>query len=163
VLPSGGLLVETPTEGELKQGSDAVIADWVFSTETASRVCLAPLPGASPQTINEAIGFMQATGMAVSLVRPVAGLVVARTVAMLVNEAADLVARGEASSADVDTAMRLGTGYPLGPLEWGDRIGPLCVLAVLHALHDAEPTGRYRPSPLLVEVAETGAPLRGWS
>jgi 3-hydroxybutyryl-CoA dehydrogenase len=163
VLPSGGLLVETPTEGELKQGSDAVVADWVFSSETATRVCLAPLPGASPQTVNEAIGFMQATGLSVSVVRPVAGLVVARTVAMLVNEAADLVARGEASSADVDTAMRLGTGYPLGPLEWGDRIGPLCVLAVLRALHDAEPTGRYRPSPRLVEVAETGGPLRGQS
>jgi 3-hydroxybutyryl-CoA dehydrogenase len=161
LLPSGGLLVETPTEGELKQGSDAVVADWLLDPDTSGRVCLAPLPGASVQTVNEAIGFMQATGMAVSRVRPVAGLVVARTVAMLVNEAADLVARGEASPEDVDTAMRLGTGYPLGPLEWGDRIGPLCVLAVLRSLHDAEPTGRYRPSPRLVEVAETGAPLRG--
>jgi 3-hydroxybutyryl-CoA dehydrogenase len=161
LLPSGGLLVETPTEGELSQGSNAVVADWLLDPETATRVCLAPLPGASPATVNEAIGFMQATGMAVSCVRPVAGLVVARTVAMLVNEAADLVARGEASPVDVDTAMRLGTGYPLGPLEWGDRIGPLCVLAVLRSLHDAEPTGRYRPSLRLVEVAETGAPLRG--
>jgi 3-hydroxybutyryl-CoA dehydrogenase len=161
VLPSGGRLVETPTEGELHLGDDAVVADWLLDPDQATRVCLAPLPGASPQTLNEAIGFMQATGMTVTLVHPVAGLVVARTVSMLVNEATDLVARGEASPEDVDTAMRLGTGYPLGPLEWGDRIGPLCVLAVLRALHDAEPTGRYRPSRGLVEAAETGAPLRG--
>ena len=51
-------------------------------------------------------------------------MVVARTVAMLVNEAVDLVARGEATAEDVDTAMRLGTGYPMGPLEWGDARRP---------------------------------------
>ncbi|HET8616931.1 MAG TPA: 3-hydroxyacyl-CoA dehydrogenase [Actinomycetales bacterium] len=161
VLPSGGLLVETPTEGQLHLGDDAVVADWLLEPDTATRVCLAPLPGATLQTINEAVGFMQAMGMTVTLVRPVAGLVVARTVSMLVNEATDLVARGEASPEDVDTAMRLGTGYPLGPLEWGDHVGPLCVLGVLRALHDSEPTGRYRPSPRLVEAGETGAPLRG--
>lgn len=163
VLPSGGLLVETPTEGELQQGHDAVVADWVLDAGTTTRVCLAPLVGASAQTVNEAIGFVQSMGVAVTLVRPVAGLVVARTVSMLVNEAADVVARGEASPADVDTAMRLGTGYPLGPLEWGDRIGPLCVVAVLRALHNDEPTGRYRPSPWLIEVAETGGVLRARS
>ena len=52
---------------------------------------------------------------------PVVTNPVARTLAMLVNEAVDLVARGEASAEDVDTAMRLGTGYPRGPLEWGAR------------------------------------------
>lgn len=161
VLPSGGMVVETPTEGELGLDDDAVVADWLLDAEHASRICLAPLPGATPQTVNEAIGFLQAAGLTVTLVKPVAGLVVARTVAMLVNEAVDLVARGEASPDDVDTAMRLGTGYPLGPLEWGDRIGPLCVLAVLRALHDAEPTGRYRPSRLLVEAAQAGGLLRG--
>jgi 3-hydroxybutyryl-CoA dehydrogenase len=163
VLPSGGMVVETPTEGELGLDGNAVVADWLLDADHASRICLAPLPGATAQTVNEAIGFMQATGMTVTLVRPVAGLVVARTVAMIVNEAVDLVARGEASPEDVDTAMRLGTGYPLGPLEWGDRVGPLCVLAVLRAMHDAEPTGRYRPSPLLVEAAQAGGLLRGRS
>ena len=44
---------------------------------------------------------------------------VARTVAMLVNEAVDLVHRGEASPEDVDTAMVLGTSYPKGPITWG--------------------------------------------
>ena len=54
---------------------------------------------------------------------PVATNPVARTLAMLVNEAVDLVARGEASAEDVDTAMRLGTNYPRGPIEWGTEIG----------------------------------------
>ena len=82
---------------------------------------------------------------------------VARTVAMLVNEAVDLVARGEASAADVDTAMVLGTNYPLGPIAWGHQIGLDVVRAQLEALDRAYPGGRYRPSPAL-GLAELGRP-----
>jgi 3-hydroxybutyryl-CoA dehydrogenase len=74
---------------------------------------------------------------------------VARTVAMLVNEAVDLVHRGEASAEDVDTAMRLGTNYPRGPLEWGAELGYAAVAEQLSALDRAFPGGRYRPSPAL--------------
>ena len=48
---------------------------------------------------------------------------VARTVAMLVNEAVDLVHRGEATPEDVDTAMVLGTSVPQGPIAWGRELG----------------------------------------
>jgi 3-hydroxybutyryl-CoA dehydrogenase len=74
---------------------------------------------------------------------------VARTLAMLVNEAVDLVHRGEASAEDVDTAMRLGTNYPRGPIEWGAHIGFEVVADQLAALDRAFPGGRYRPSPAL--------------
>lgn len=83
-----------------------------------------------------------------------------RIVAMLVNEAAALVDRGEATPADVDTAMRLGTNYPFGPLEHGDRWGPAAVLDVLTDLHERTPTGRYRPADRLVRVATEGGSLR---
>jgi 3-hydroxybutyryl-CoA dehydrogenase len=76
---------------------------------------------------------------------------VARTLAMLVNEAVDLVHRGEASPEDVDTAMRLGTNYPRGPVEWGAQIGFEVVADQLTALDRAFPGGRYRPSPALRE------------
>jgi 3-hydroxybutyryl-CoA dehydrogenase len=75
----------------------------------------------------------------------------ARTLAMLVNEAVDLVARGEARADDVDTAMRLGTRYPRGPVEWGREIGFDVVAAQLTALDAAYPGGRYRPSPALTD------------
>lgn len=78
---------------------------------------------------------------------------VVRTVAMLVNEAVDLVARGEASAKDVDTAMVLGTNYPLGPIAWGDEIGLDVVRQQLAALDRAYPGGRYRPSPALGRLA----------
>ncbi len=78
---------------------------------------------------------------------------VVRTVAMLVNEAVDLVARGEASAEDVDTAMVLGTNYPLGPIAWGHEIGLDVVRQQLAALDRAYPGGRYRPSPALGRLA----------
>ncbi len=82
---------------------------------------------------------------------PVATDPVARTLAMLVNEAVDLVARGEASPEDVDTAMKLGTNYPRGPIEWGREIGFEKVDAQLRELDAAYPGGRYRPSPALTD------------
>ena len=44
----------------------------------------------------------------------------------------------------IDTAMRLGTNYPHGPLAWGERIGLASVVGTLDALHAAVPDGRYR-------------------
>ncbi len=78
--------------------------------------------------------------------------VVARTLAMLVNEAVDLVGRGEASADDVDLAMRLGTNYPRGPIDWGREIGFDVVRERLLELDALHPGGRYRPSPGLASA-----------
>ena len=78
----------------------------------------------------------------------------ARILATIVNEAASAVADGVATPAAVDTAMRLGTNYPSGPLEWGERIGLDHVLHTLDALNAAVPDGRYRVVPLLRQLAE---------
>ncbi|KRC88818.1 3-hydroxyacyl-CoA dehydrogenase [Terrabacter sp. Root85] len=86
---------------------------------------------------------------------PVATDPLARTLAMLVNEAVDLVARGEASVDDVDTAMQLGTRYPKGPIAWGREIGFDVVARQLTELDEAFPGGRYRPSPALTDGSLT--------
>ncbi len=80
----------------------------------------------------------------------------ARILATIVNEAASAVAEGVALPESVDTAMRLGTNYPSGPLEWGERIGLAHVVGTLDALHSAVPDGRYRVVPLLRSLAERG-------
>jgi 3-hydroxybutyryl-CoA dehydrogenase len=161
LLPSGGRLVETTGEPAVLVGEDVVVLDWAREPQTTTRVAVAPAPSCSKATLSEAVGLLRAAGVSVSVIADGAGLVVARTVAMLVNEAADLVARGEATAADVDTAMRLGTGYPEGPLAWGDRLGAGQVRRVLEGLHRTVPTGRYRISPALLRAAKTGAPLHG--
>ncbi len=80
----------------------------------------------------------------------------ARILAAIVNEAASAVADGVATPEAIDTAMRLGTNWPEGPLGWGERIGLAPVVHTLDALHAAVPDGRYRTIPLLRALADSG-------
>jgi 3-hydroxybutyryl-CoA dehydrogenase len=86
-----------------------------------------------------------------------AAQVEARILAAIVNEAASAVADGVAMPEAIDTAMRLGTNWPEGPLAWGERIGLSSVAHTLDALHALVPDGRYRVTPLLRAIADEGA------
>lgn len=119
--------------------------DLALDYRTATRVAVAPCDGVHADAVDHAVGLFQALGKDVSVIAEVPGLIVARTVAMLVDLAADAVARQVASARDVDTAMRLGVNYPLGPLEWCELISPAYVRDLLGALHRDSPTGRYAP------------------
>lgn len=81
------------------------------------------------------------------------GLVVARTVAMLVNEAADAVQQGVCTPEAADAAMKLGVNYPQGPFEWLARWSAAEVLALLDALDTHYRGERYRASPWLQRAA----------
>ena len=163
-LPGDGLLRVTDGSPARSWGVEApggvVLLDWANDPATCTRVALMAPRDVEVEVLDAAIGLCQAAGVEVSVVGDVAGGVVARTVAMLVNEAVDLVARREATATDVDVAMLLGTGYPSGPLEWGDRVGAARVAAVLDELDEETPTGRYRVSPRLDEAIAAGENLR---
>jgi 3-hydroxybutyryl-CoA dehydrogenase len=163
-LPGDGLLRVTDGSPARSWGIEApggvVLLDWANDPATCTRVALMAPRDVEVEVLDAAIGLCQAAGVEVSVVGDVAGGVVARTVAMLVNEAVDLVSRREATATDVDVAMLLGTGYPSGPLEWGDRVGAARVAAVLDELDEETPTGRYRVSPRLDEAIAAGENLR---
>ncbi|MFI0717898.1 3-hydroxyacyl-CoA dehydrogenase [Streptomyces sp. NPDC021224] len=143
VLPDGTLLrLAAGRESDEPEISFDLAADY----RAATRIALAPEPGVHADAVAHAVGLFQALGKEVSVVNSAPGLIVARTVAMLADLAADAVARQVASAEDVDTAMRLGVNYPLGPLEWCDRISAHYVVDVLEGMHDVYPTGRYAPS-----------------
>jgi len=77
------------------------------------------------------------------------GLVVARTVAMLVNEASDAVLQGVCTPEGADSAMKLGVNHPRGPFEWlreWSVAGVIDVVAALDAMYCGD---RYRASPWL--------------
>jgi 3-hydroxybutyryl-CoA dehydrogenase len=83
--------------------------------------------------------------------------IIARVVAMIMNEASFAVGEAVASVRDIDTAMRLGTNYPKGPLRWADEIGLDVVFAVLDNLRVSLGEERYRPSPILWQLVKSGA------
>jgi 3-hydroxybutyryl-CoA dehydrogenase len=94
-LPGGGLLRvtdgSTARSWSLEAPDGVVLLDWAHNPATCSRVALLAPRGIAPEVLDAAIGVCQAAGVAVSVVGDVAGGIVARTVAMLVDEAVDLV------------------------------------------------------------------------
>jgi 3-hydroxybutyryl-CoA dehydrogenase len=99
----------------------------------------------------QATQALAACGIAAVELRDVPGLLVARTIVMLVNEGADAVWQGVCSETDADLAMKLGTNYPAGPFEWLQMVGSAYCVTVLDNLHDAYRSERYRISPLLAQ------------
>ena len=81
------------------------------------------------------------------------GLVVARTIAMLINEACDAVQQGVCSADGADLAMKLGLNYPAGPFEWLAAWDANAVVALLDRLDGHFRGERYRASPELRQRA----------
>ena len=97
----------------------------------------------------QAAAWLAALGFSPLRVADAPGLVVARTLAMLINEAADAVQQGVCTPAAADAAMKLGVNYPQGPFEWLAQWKAPAVVSLLDAL-DAHYRGeRYRVSPWL--------------
>ncbi len=98
-------------------------------------------------------------GKSVLLVGDAPGLFLGRTVGSIVNEAIVAVAEEVASPDDVDTAMRLGANYPIGPIAWGREIGGRRVRRILSRLADSEGEA-FAPhrSLWMLDVAEAPTP-----
>lgn len=83
------------------------------------------------------------------------GFIVNRILAPMINEAFYLLQEGT-SAEDINTAMKLGTGHPMGPLELADYIGLDTLLAILEIMHDKLGSERYRPCPLIRNYVRAG-------
>jgi 3-hydroxybutyryl-CoA dehydrogenase len=105
--------------------------------------------GASGAWRDGAAFWLRLAGYAPLAIEDVPGLVVARTFAMLVNEAADAVQQGVCSEASADQAMKLGVNYPAGPFEWLAGWNAGSVVGLLDRLDRHHRGERYRVSPAL--------------
>ena len=83
------------------------------------------------------------------------GFIVNRILVPMVNEAVFLLQEGVTREA-IDTAMKLGTHHPMGPLTLADFVGLDTLLAILRVLHQELGEDKYRPCPLLVRYVEAG-------
>ncbi len=125
----------------------------------AGRLTLAPTPATRSEALTRAHGALAATGLPVTVVEDSPGFVAQRVVACVVNLACEIAQLRIAAPGDVDAAVRLGLGYPRGPLSWGDELGPSRVLRVLAGLVRATGDPRYRPSVWLRRRADLGLSL----
>ncbi|MBL8670878.1 MAG: 3-hydroxyacyl-CoA dehydrogenase [Alphaproteobacteria bacterium] len=146
-------VVIQPTDGRMatqvaasEEAFNVVLFDLALDPATTTRVALATAAQCSQDAQALAVGLFQAAGLAVSLIGDLPGLIVARTVAMMANEACDAVLKGVAPSETIDNAVTLGLESPLGPLAWGDSLGAGKLLEILDNLRAATGEERYRAS-----------------
>ena len=139
---------------------NTVLFDLAFDFAGVTRIALARADQCSLASYNATVGLFQAAGFAVTLLGDVPGMAVMRTVAMLANEASDVVNQGVCSAQAVDIAMQKGVNYPRGPLAWADSVGIDHIVAVLSNMAATYGEDRYRVSPLLrrkLAATSTGA------
>jgi 3-hydroxybutyryl-CoA dehydrogenase len=116
-------------------------------------------PATDPKIREAAHGLLGSDGQPVITINDSPGFVAQRAVAMLVNVGCNIAQRGIGVPADIDKGAKLGLGYPFGPIEWGERIGPRRILFILERLHAFYQEPRYRPSPWLKRRVMLGLPL----
>ena len=97
------------------------------------------------KTVSDNEKSIQATVDA-TLINESTGFVAQRVIAMVVNLGCDIALQGIASPDDIDNAVRLGLGYPYGPISWGDKLGAERILLILERIYGLTGDPRYRSS-----------------
>lgn len=171
---AGAKLCESAEDAEL-----ILIQPWGWDVSTycsenelnaRCTVAIDPLPGLekhrtlmiSPITSNDARNAAQAIlaqGGDVTIINDSPGFVLQRILATIVNIAANIAQRGIASVEDIEDSVRIGLGYPAGPLSIGENIGGDRILAILDAMQAQTGDMRYRPSLWLTRRVTLGVSL----
>jgi 3-hydroxybutyryl-CoA dehydrogenase len=148
--------------------SAAQAAAWILSPERVTGFGLIP-PLKSGDTVEvsyplqasekkskSALDFWRSINLQPVIVADSSALVRPRIICCLINEAVTALMEGVATPENIDLAMKMGTKYPFGPLEWADVIGLDTVLGVMEGLFLEWGDDRYRPAPLLRRMVAAG-------
>ena len=135
-------------EGHVKSPERFIGYGILGSFDSQAIVEIADVESTSDDALGLAEELFAALGKRVLLVGDSPGLYLGRTVASIVNEAVYAVQEKVATAEDIDTAMRLGTNYPIGPVAWGREIGGGRIARILIDLANEE-GDRYAPARAL--------------
>ncbi|MEU4453069.1 3-hydroxyacyl-CoA dehydrogenase [Nocardioides sp. NPDC023903] len=155
-LPNEGIVVVVTRgrtahqESAVRDGAPVVVIDRCVDAGAATSIAAAASHPGTPAAV---AGLLAAAGVDVYEVDDVPGLVVARTLAVIANEAWETALHGVATPDDIDVAMELGTNYPVGPFAWTRDWGSSTVLELLDQLWSTYHDTRYRANRLLRSAA----------
>ena len=172
---AGAEIVDNPTGDALliiqPWGIDSTQACADANLDASRCVAVDPLPGLdkrrtlmlTPITTeamrDSALAILASDGAAVTVINDSPGFILQRVLATIVNIATNIAQRGIASVEDIEDAVKLGLGYPNGPLSWGDKIGGERILEILEGMQAVTGDPRYRPSQWLRRRVELNLSL----
>jgi len=110
----------------------------------------------SPATLETGKDFGRSLGKTIVVAIDTPGFIVNRLMAPQIIEAIRMLAAGEATAADIDTAMSLGLNYPMGPLALADLIGLDTFLFIADGIYAKLPEPQYRAPKLLRDMVSEG-------
>jgi 3-hydroxybutyryl-CoA dehydrogenase len=128
------------------------------SGPTARRVLMRN-PASQADCVDTAVKVLSLDQAKVTVINDSPGFIAPRIIGMIVSIACEMAQAGVASPSDIDNAVKLGLGYPVGPLSMGDVIGPARVLGLMQQMHNMTGDPRYRPSLWLRRRAMLGMSL----
>jgi 3-hydroxybutyryl-CoA dehydrogenase len=154
-----GFDVTTVAVVERLDPSRTIGIDMLIDDATTKRRVLATNPATRTDMRDAAHALFSRDGKAVSVIKDSGGFITQRVVATIVNIAADICQQGVCTPQDLETAVTLGLGYPMGPLAMGNLYGPTNILEVLFNMQTVYGDQRYRPSPWLRRRGAIGLSL----
>jgi 3-hydroxybutyryl-CoA dehydrogenase len=107
-------------------------------------------------TFKSCLAVVEKIGKTASTSEDFPAFIVNRILMPMINEAVYTLYEGVGSVSSIDSAMKLGTNHPMGPLELADFIGLDTCLAIMNVLHEGLADTKYRPCPLLTKYVEAG-------
>jgi len=111
----------------------------------------------SDETFNKLEAWGKSIGKATVTCRDTPGFIVNRLLVPYMMEAVRMLERGDASARDIDTAMKLGAGYPMGPLELADYVGLDVSLFIIEGWEKRFPDNpSFQVPPILRKLVEEG-------
>jgi len=154
-----GLDTTSAAVGEHLDPTRTVAIDALQPFAPGRRRTLMTNPATTHTSRDAAHALFAADGTPVTVIRDSAGFVAQRIIAMIVNIGCDIAQQRIATPHDIDLAVTLGLGYPMGPLALGDAFGAAQILLILRNLQTLSGDPRYRPSPWLTRRAQLGLSL----
>jgi len=114
-------------------------------------------PQTSDEVFNSANEWGKSIGKTTVACKDTPGFIVNRLLVPYLAEAVRMLERGDASDRDIDTSMKLGAGYPMGPLELADYVGLDVTKFILAGWNERFPDNiLFKPIPLLNKLVEEG-------
>jgi 3-hydroxybutyryl-CoA dehydrogenase len=110
----------------------------------------------SDETFNAVKNLTESFGKVFIVAKDVPGFAINRVLCPMINEAIYALYEGVATVEDIDTAMKLGTNQPMGPLTLADFVGLDTLLSIMNVLYEGLGDPKYRACPLLIKYVEAG-------